>query len=294
MSAPAQGLVLIDGVAHAPDAARVSVFDRGFLYGDSVFEALRTYDGKPFALDRHVARLARSAELAAMRGAVDPDVMRAEIQRAVELGGFAESYVRVIVTRGQGTRLGLDPALAEKPLRVVIVLPLEPFPAPKYERGIGVVTYRTQRIADGTDAAGAKLGNYLLAVLASEVARASSADEALIVDREERVLEGATSNVFAVRAGRLITPPLSLGILAGITREAVIELASRAALPVEERALFIDELVHVDELFISSSIREIVPVVRVDGTTIGSGAPGPLSRALLQQFRRFVREPGWR
>ncbi|HWA75983.1 MAG TPA: aminotransferase class IV [Polyangiaceae bacterium] len=285
MVAIAGALVMIDGQPCAPEAARVSVFDRGFLYGDSVFETLRTYGGQPFALDEHIARLERSAALVGIRVPLSASELDAEVRRAVALAGFPESYLRVMVTRGQGQRLGLDPALAGAPLRVVIVSLLEPLPAVKYERGIAAITYRTQRVADGTEAAGAKLGNYLVAVLASEAARAADAEEALLLDREGGVLEGATSNVFAVRAGRLITPPVELGILPGITRAHVLGLAAALSLPVEERALSVGELGELDELFISSSIRELLPVVRVDGRAIGAGQPGPICARLLAAFR---------
>lgn len=286
MAAPVKSLVLIDGQAHAPDTARVSVFDRGFLYGDSVFETLRTYSGTPFALGEHVARLEQSARLVGIRVPLTSAELSAEVERAIELAGFAESSVRVMVTRGQGEKLGLDPALAHSPLRVIIVSELAALPAEKYEHGIAAISYRAQRVADGTDAVGAKLGNYLVAVLATEAARAAGAEEALLVDAEGRVLEGATSNVFVVRAGRLSTPPLSLGILAGITRAHVLELARELRLEVEERPLLSSELGGVDELFISSSIRELVPVIRVDGQLIGSGVPGPLAARLLAAFRQ--------
>lgn len=285
----AAALVLIDGQPFSPDEARVSVFDRGFLYGDSVFETLRTYGGKPFALDEHVARLEQSARLVGIRVPLSGAELSAEIRRAIELGGFPESYARAMVTRGQGQRLGLDPALAHSPLRVIIVSALDALPAEKYERGIFAVTYRTQRVADGTQAAAAKLGNYLIAVLATEAARAASAEEALLVDREDHLLEGATSNVFGVREGRLITPPLALGILPGITRAHVIALAQELSLEVEERALLASELFDLDELFISSSIRELVPVVRVDGRAIGTGRPGPLAARVLVAFRERAR-----
>lgn len=285
---PQASLVYIDGRAVSAETATVSVFDRGFLYGDSVFETLRTYGGQPFALDEHLTRLEQSARAVGIELPVPAATLAQEIRGAVGAGGFAESYVRVMVTRGTAQQLGLDPLLAGRPLRVVIVLPLEPLPPAKYERGILAVTYRTQRVADGTDAAGAKLGNYLTAVLASRVAREAFADEALIVDREGRLLEGATSNVFGVASGRLITPPESLGILSGITRRVVLQVARELGVAVDERALFVAELAGLDELFISSSIRELVPVIGVDGQQIAGGVPGQLTRRLLGAFRRRV------
>jgi branched-chain amino acid aminotransferase len=284
-----EGLVCIDGQIGDVSSARVSVFDRGFLYGDSIFETLRTYAGVPFELDEHLARLERSAERVLMRlprGAVE---LRDDVLRVVELGGFRESFIRLMVTRGQASKLGLDPALAVQPLTVLIVLPLQEIAADKYERGISVITYRTQRIADGTSAAGAKLGNYLVSVLAIDAARVADSEEALLVDREDRVLEGTTSNVFGVHAGRLITPPESLGILAGITRARLLTLARQQNVPVEERVVSRDELIGMDEVFISSSLREVMPVIRVDGRSIGAGSPGPVSLGLLRAFRDSVR-----
>ncbi len=288
MTVPSRALVLLDGVALAPAAAQVSVFDRGFLYGDSVFETLRTYGGRPFKLDEHLQRLARSAALVAMQLPLPLSELRSEVERGIAQAGFEESVVRVMVTRGQGVELGLDPALAERPLRVILILPLRAPPAEKYERGIKAVTYRTQRISDGIEAAGAKLGNYLLAVLASAAARKAAAEESLIVDRDGQLLEGATSNLFAVRDGQLLTPPLSSSILPGITRAVVLELARQLGVAVEERALHVAELASFSELFISSSIRELVPIVRVDELALGEARPGPLFRRLLTAFRAYA------
>ncbi|MFZ5892595.1 MAG: aminotransferase class IV [Myxococcota bacterium] len=283
------GLVLIDGEPCALETARVSVFDRGFLYGDSVFEALRTYAGKPFGLGEHMARLMRSARLVGITPPLSQEAFEREVARGIELAGLPECYVRVLLTRGRADKLGLSTALAGGPLRVIFVLPLELPSASKYETGIAAVTYRTQRLADGTSAAGAKLGNYLVSVLAIEQARSAGAEEAVMVDHRGKVLEGATSNLFLVSNGRLMTPPLSEDILAGITRHHVIELAKELGLAVEERTISSEELAAGDELFLSSSIRELLPIVKLDGATIGSGRPGPVYNKLLVAFRERAR-----
>lgn len=283
------GAVFIDGERRAPERAVVSVFDRGFLYGDSVFETLRTYGGVPFALDEHLSRLERSAESVLIALPIPRAALEAEVRSAVDAAGYAESYVRVLLTRGRGTSLGLDPALAEAPLRVVIVQPLVAPPPEKYEAGIRTISYRTQRIADGTSAAGAKLGNYLVAVLATHAARTRGAEEALLVDAADRVLEGATSNVFGISGDRLITPPEEVGILAGITRAHLLDVAGGVGFRAELRALPMEELFTLDELFVSSSIRELLPVVAVDDRAIGSGRPGAGTRRLLEAFRQAAR-----
>jgi branched-chain amino acid aminotransferase len=280
--------VMIDGELRPPSAWHVSVFDRGFLYGDSVFETLRTYRGVPFELGVHMDRLARSAALVFIDLPVPRATLEAEVLSAVQSGQNAESYVRVMVTRGQGL-LGLDPALAERPSRVIIVQPLKAPPEHFYTQGVAAITYRTQRQVDATNAAGAKVGNYLVSVLAMREASRVSAIEALIVDARGAVLEGATSNVFLVEKGRLITPDVSAGILAGVTRAHLLELAHELGVAVELRTPSVSDAYAADELFISSSVRELMPVVRLDDRVVGSGKPGPVFARLLAAFRQRVR-----
>jgi branched-chain amino acid aminotransferase len=282
-------LVMINGEMVPPEQATVSVFDRGFLYGDSVFETIRTYRGVPFALDEHVDRLQWSAERVFIELPVDPDTFAREVREACSAAGNTESYIRLMVTRGTAETLGLDPALAVAPSRFVIVGPLVAPPASAYEQGVAVVTFRTQRLADATSAAGAKVGNYLVAVLATRLAREADANEALIIDGAGHVLEGSNSNVFAVIAGTLVTPPQDVGILPGITRARILDVARELDMPVELRPIELAELDRVDELFVCSSIREILPVVRVDGRAVKGGTPGPVTQQLLRAFRERVR-----
>jgi branched-chain amino acid aminotransferase len=190
-----------------------------------------------------------------------------------------------MLTRGSGP-IGLDPEVAQTPLRVVIIEPLTAPSAELYRRGIKARSVQTVRAADAAHSA--KLGNYLASALALREARAAGADEALVVNREGKVVEGTTANVFAVRAGRLLTPPLDQGVLPGITRARVLALAAEQEIDVEELALSPEELAGVDELFLTSSIREIVPVVELDGVAIGDGRPGRTTRLLHQAFRRDV------
>lgn len=279
--------VSINGKIVPPEGALISVFDRGFLYGDSVFETIRTYGGRPFALIKHLERLERSAALVFIDLPVTQSVLAREVEELVAAAGNAESYVRVMVSRGQG-ELGLDPALAGISTRVMVAAPLQPPAQSLYDTGVKVVTFRSQRATDATGAEGAKVGNYLTGVLAMREAKKVGAVEALIVDAKGRIIEGATSNVFWVQEGTLFTPPVEVGILAGITRAYVIEVAKTLELPVRQVAPKQRELLKADEVFISSSIRELLPVVEVDGKTIGSGKPGPITRRLHTEFRRLV------
>jgi branched-chain amino acid aminotransferase len=282
-------LVMIDGQVRPPGQAQVSVFDRGFLYGDAVFETIRTYGGAPFELDAHLARLERSAARVLIPLPVPLDTIGREVLDAVRQADNPESYVRLMLTRGSG-ELDLAPDVASYPLRVIIVGPLKPLPASAYTQGVGVVTYRTLRVADATDAVGAKVTNYLVSVLAMGKARKVGAVEALVVDRNDCVVEGATSNVFAVLDGSLVTPPEDVGILAGITRGRVLQLARELGISTVLRPLPLSELRGAQEVFISSSIRELLPVVRVDGDRVGRGNPGPVTARLLAAFRKKIKE----
>lgn len=278
-------LACVDGELLAPEEAKVSVYDRGFLYGDSVFETIRTYGGRPFALDEHVRRLERSSELVGIHLPVAPSALAAEIEQAIVAAGNPECYVRVMITRGTGP-LGLDPAHVTRPFRVILVEPFTPFPAAMYRDGVSVITYRTERASDA--AHGAKVGNYLAGMMALRVARQTGAHEALILDVAGRITEGTTSNVFVVRGQTILTPPDDAGILLGITRAKIIELAPQIGLSVKFSSLVPADLFSADEVFLSSSIREILPVVRVDGTEVGNAKPGPQTRALHMAFRRAV------
>lgn len=282
-------LVMINGVLCRPEDAKLSVFDRGLLYGDSVFEAVGTYQGRPFALVQHLERLRRSAALVHIEVPIDDEAFRKEIEAVIAAAGFAESYVRVIVTRGSG-EMGLDPGLAVSPQRIAIVTELHRPPELAYDQGVSAITYKTQRTTDDTEAAGAKVGNYLVAVLAMQEAKRVGANEALIVDRLGQVVEGATSNVFVVKAGRLVTPPESAGILLGITRAVIIDVAERVGVPVSYGCPLVKDLLDADEVFITSSIRQLLALAEVDGHAIGNRRPGPVYCLLLETFHKTIQE----
>jgi branched-chain amino acid aminotransferase len=263
----------------------VSVFDRGFLHGDSVFEVLRTYARVPFALEERLERLKRSAHLVALELPVGLAVLRAEVEAALEQAAYPEAYVRLMLTRGAAEPAGS--AAARRARRVLLVAPLVPLPPETYELGIAVVTERSELVSNAV-APGAKVGNYLPSLLALASARRTGAAEALLVDRSGAIFEGSASNVFSFAKGTLVTPPETAGILAGITRRKVLELARAWGVPVEERTFTRAELRAADEAFVTASIREIVPVVRVDGDAIGGGVPGELTRRLLRGYRALA------
>jgi branched-chain amino acid aminotransferase len=290
-------VVNLDGVLVPPEQAKVSVFDRGFLYGDSVYEVIRTYGGRPFELEAHLARLRHSAERIGLAPKWDAARTAREIERTLDAsrGGdrpdpeaapwnAGERYVRVVMTRGAG-EIGLDPALAVDPVALVVVQPLAGPPARAYREGVKAAIVGVRRAAPDAVDPSAKTGAHLPNVLAVKQARDAGAYEAVLLDGRGFVTEGSSSNVFAVAAGVLRTPPVGAGILEGVTRGVVLRLARRAGVAAEEAALRPEDLEQADEVFITSTVREIVPVARLGDHLVGRGVPGPVTRRLHAEFR---------
>jgi branched-chain amino acid aminotransferase len=283
--------VSIDGTIGDDTTATVSVFDRGFLYGDSVFETLRTAGGRPVDGARHLERLARSA--ASLRFAATPtDLVARELAATLAAAGHPESYARVMLTRGEGA-IGLDPALGGAPRRVIIVQPLR-LPAPEvYERGVRAGIVERERISARALDPAVKSGNYLNSVLAVAEARARDADEAILCNPAGAIAEAAAANVFVVRGGRVQTPPVAAGILPGITRRRVLELCAEAGLAAGEIDVSPAALRGADEVFLTSSIRGLVPVTTVDDRAVGAGTgPGPVTLELRRRYDAFLAAEG--
>ncbi len=281
------GKVAIDGEVVDRGEARVSVFDRGFLYGDSVFEVYRTYGGVPFAETEHLERLARSAARLMIPMPVSLETLSDEVRATLDAAGEGDWYVRVVVTRGTGP-LSYDPSTASDPLRVIIVVPVSVPPANYYAQGVAVALLEASRPTDDARASGAKASNYLANLLAVHEAKQKGAQEALMIGRDGQILEGASSNIFIVKAGKLRTPEPQPGILVGITRATVLAAAAEAGIEVQEGEIRPNDLYLADEAFITSSIREVMPVVSADGRTIGSGTPGPVTKRLHEGYLKAV------
>lgn len=276
--------VYMNGQVLLPEAAQVSIFDRGFLYGDSVYEVMRTAGGHPVDLERHLARLSRSA--AALVLPV-PEVahLRDAIAAAAEAAGNPESYLRVVVTRGAG-RISLDIATAGEPTVIVIAAPLELPPEELYREGAHVALVGVERTSRRAVDPAIKSGNYLNNVMALAEARRSGAYEAIMCGPSGRVAEGSTSNLFVVRGGRVTTPALATGLLPGITRQRVMELATEDGISIDEGDLGPDDVREADEVFLTSSIRGVLPVRQVDDRAIA--APGPVTARLMQLYAGFL------
>lgn len=278
-------LVWVNGRAADPAAPHVSAFDRGFTLADGLFETVRVYRGSPFRLDRHLARLTAGARTLEIPLPVSLPAMVAEAVDGARRAGIGDCAMRVTVSRGVGTR-GLAPAPDAAPTVVVAVHPLDP---PRAPAPLSAHIARARR-NEHAATSGVKTLAYTEAVVALAQARAAGADEAIVLDTAGHVSEATASNVFAVVAGVVVTPPLSCGVLPGITREAVLGIAGAHALPVAERVLEPAELMAAEELFLTSTIREIAPVVRVDDRAIGSGAVGEITRRVRAAYEALVLE----
>jgi branched-chain amino acid aminotransferase len=277
-------MVSIDGEVVAGKDARVSVFDRGFLFGDSIYEVMRTSAGHPVDRDRHLERLVRSAASLAI-DAPPSERLGAWLDAVVAATGEAECYLRLIVTRGVGP-IGLDVALAEGAHTVIIAAPLS-LPAPElYRHGASVAVVGVERTSRRALDPAVKSGNYLNNILALAEARRRGAYEAVLLNPDGNVAEGSTSNVFAVRGGRLVTPALDCGLLPGITRRRVIELAVALGVEVIEGIVTADQLRGADEAFLTSSLRGVLPLARIDDRSLT--APGPVTAALMAAYDAFL------
>ncbi|MEO8214393.1 MAG: aminotransferase class IV [Myxococcales bacterium] len=279
--------VHIGGRVCLPEDAKISVFDRGFLYGDSVYETIGTAYGRLFALSDHLARLERSADRIGLRAPP-----RAEIERAVAetmaAAGNAESRVRIILTRGAG-KLDLDPAAVDDPQLVVLVFPLGAPSPDMYENGVSVAIVSVHRNSPRAMDPAVKSGNYLNNVLALGEARRSGAYEAILCAADGTVAEGASSNVFIVAGGEIRTPGLDVGILDGITRSKILEVCRSNGLPVRETHFTPDELRAADEVFITSATRGALPVTTVDGQVVGQGKAGVITRRVMAWYDALAR-----
>ena len=283
-------VVYVNGKIAAGEHATVPVFDHGFLYGEGVYETLRTYHQRPFLFDRHIRRLRQSAQLMAL----DVPFSNADLQGRVddtiaahpELK-HAEAYIRILVTRGVGD-LSYNPAATPTPSLVIIVKPFPAQPERTFSQGIRLALVSVRRNHPQALNPMIKSNNLINNALAMQEALRQGADEALMQNQAGELVECAQSNFFVVRDGGLWTPPLSAGLLPGITREFVLELASELGIAGREARLTPADLEGVDEAFITGTTREVTPVVAISGRNIGDGKPGRITQQLLTKFREKI------
>ncbi len=278
--------VNIDGRIVSEQQASISVFDHGFLYGEGVYEVLRTYRKEPFLYEPHMTRLRQSAEQIALTVPWTDAELHSRIAATIAASDIpGEAYVRILLTRGVG-ELVYDPAACPNPTTVIIVKPHVDAPTAAYEDGVTISLVPIVRNHPASLNPRIKSNNLLNNALAMQQAVKRKSFEALMRNHRGELCECAQSNFFVVTGGIVRTAPLDAGLLAGVTRAYVLELARALGYRTREEALFEEDLASADEAFLTSTTREIVPVVRVDSQTIGAGVPGPITRALIAEFHK--------
>jgi branched-chain amino acid aminotransferase len=271
------------------EQARIPVFDRGFLYGDGVFETLRVYNGRPFRSHAHWERLCRSASLIRLTIPFTQDDFHERLERVISTNSLKEAVARVTVSRGVGSaRFTLN--YEQHPTTVFWARPFEAYPEKLYGDGAKIVIAKTRRINPDALNPAAKSANYLNSVLARAEAEDASALEAVMLNAHGFLTEGSVTNLFLVRRDALLTPSLECGVLPGITRATVLELAPRVGLAARENKLRADDMLQSDEVFITNSTLEVLPVVAVGEDSIGDGRPGNATRRLHRAYREFVKQ----
>ncbi|MBU0604938.1 MAG: aminotransferase class IV, partial [Candidatus Omnitrophica bacterium] len=264
--------------------ARISIFDRGFMYGDGIFETMRSYSGKVFEIDGHLDRLGLSLKTIGIKNPYSKIYLKKEIYRLLGANALKDAYIRLTVTRGEG-RFGIERKDRQKPNVIIFAKKFEGYPGRVYRKGISVRVVSIKQ-DDLSPLSGIKSLNFLGHIIARFQAKDAGADEAIILNTRACVAEAATSNVFTVKRGVIITPSLESGILPGITRAVIIRLAKRFGLKVIEKSLPHKELLSSDEIFLTNSLAGVLPVISVDGKKIGRGIPGELTKLLHISYRK--------
>ena len=281
--------VYINGVLYDKENAKVSVYDHGLLYGDGVFEGIRSYGGIVFRLEAHLERIWKSAKALWLEIPMSREAVGQAIYETLRVNNIQDGYIRLMVTRGSGS-LGLDPNRTSDPQVIIITDFITLYPDELYQNGLEIVTASTIRNHPNALNPRIKSLNYLNNIMAKIEALQAGCIEALMLNHKGEVAECTADNVFLVSGGRLLTPPTDAGILEGITREVAMELAAEAGVEVREVALTRYDVYTADECFVTGTAAEIVPVVKVDDRQIGTGRPGKITRDLMARFRSLTRE----
>ncbi len=283
--------VWLDGRLVPEEEARVSVFDHGLLYGDGVFEGIRAYDGIVFRLKEHLDRLYNGARVIMLDIPLSQEEMTQAVLETIRANGLRDAYIRLVVTRGVGD-LGLDPRKCPRASVFIIAAGIALYPEEVYINGLRLITCSVRRNSPDALDGSIKSLNYLNNIMAKMEAIRAGVPEGIMLTTDGYVAECTGDNIFLVRGDRLITPPTSIGNLPGITRGAVMEIAARQGLEVREELFRLASVYTAEEVFVTGTAAEIVPVVEVDGRPVGAGKPGPVTKRLLDGFRELTKTDG--
>jgi branched-chain amino acid aminotransferase len=283
--------IYLDGQFYDKEDAKISVFDHGLLYGDGVFEGIRFYQGRVFRLEEHIQRLFDSARAICLTVPLTKAEVTEAVLETIRQNELKDGYVRLVVTRGCGD-LGLNPALCLKATLFIIAAAITLYPKEMYREGLTVATCATRRIPHGALSPMVKSLNYLNNILAKIEAHQSGAGEGLMLNEQGYVAECTGDNIFTVKNGKIFTPPISSGALAGITREVVFEIVAAEGLTIDQSNMTRYDIYTADECFLTGTAAEIIPAVRLDTRVIGDGRPGPVTLRLTEKFHKLTEESG--
>lgn len=284
-------IIYLDGEFVPKEQAVISIFDHGLLYGDGVFEGIRAYHNRVFKLEEHIDRLYDSAKSIAMEIPIPKAEMQEVVLETCRRNGLRDAYIRLVVTRGVGD-LGLDPRKCPRPTIFCIAASIQLYPEEFYDKGLEVITVSTRRNLSVACNPRVKSLNYLNNIYARIEANLAGVPEAIILNSEGYVAEATGDNIFIVKKGVLTTPPVYIGALEGVTRNAVMELAAEKGIPVMERPFTLHDIYIADECFLTGTAAEVIPTVKVDGRLIGDGLPGEMTRGLIASFRELTKVDG--
>ncbi len=279
--------IYMNGTLVPEEDAKVSVFDHGLLYGDGVFEGIRVYGGNVFQLEEHVLRLYESAAAIRLVIPISTDEMTDAVEQTVKANGITDGYVRLVITRGAGS-LGLDIRKTSNPQIIIIADTITLYPEEIYQKGMELITASTIQNHPQALSPRIKSLNYLNNILAKIEGTDAGTVEALMMNHKGEVAECTGDNIFIVKKGILKTPPVDAGILEGVTRNVVMELAEEAGIPVEQVTMSRHDIYVADECFLTGTAAEVIAVVSLDGRTIGQGIPGPITQDLRERFQKLT------
>lgn len=285
--------IYLDGKWYPKSKAKISVFDHGLLYGDGVFEGIRSYGCLVFKLKEHLDRLYESAHTLMLKIPMIPKEMTAVIIKTLQRNKLRDAYIRVVVTRGVGD-LGLDPQKCKRATLFVIADKIVLYPERLYQEGLDIITVPTVRNLPEAVNPALKSLNYLNNILAKIEATRSGCMEAVMLNHQGYVAECTGDNIFMIKNGMLLTPPAYVGVLRGITRAAILDVTRENKIPAEERILTRHDLFNADEVFLTGTAAEVIPVVKIDGRTIGEGKPGSQTRFFMKALRDLTKKDGVR
>jgi branched-chain amino acid aminotransferase len=279
--------IYINGTYYDKENAKISVYDHGLLYGDGIFEGMRSYSGKVFRLREHMDRLYESARAICLQIPISKEQMEADVTETLRRNNLSDAYIRLVVTRGAGS-LGLDPNRTSNPQIIIIADHIALYPAEYYESGLKIITASTIRNHPAALSPRIKSLNYLNNIMAKIEGQQAGCVEALMLNHKGEVAECTGDNIFIVKREEVLTPPKDAGILEGITRNAVLGLARSLEIPAHEVSLTRHDLLVADECFLTGSAAEVIPVISIDGRPIGDGKVGPITKKLIAEFKSLV------